>query len=292
MKNLQIKNLREPEFQGQHRISQIYLKQFGFKRDGKWYISVWRKFLNHTDIELIENFSKGINVFDLPYEDFKFRRHFENTCGVIEAKYGTIVKTLSNQNQLILKHKFLLFQYVAILICRTKPYRDFFDQLLKSEQTRMKFLKEITMFDKTNFSLIKEELDILKEDFQLNVAIGFLMNHLVRVFRVFDCVILKDYGNRGWFTSDNPVFIDKQKNDSWIIPIEAEIYFPLSKDYCLFMFHKQSELNTNPLRKFEINKITASDELTHKNICDRILHNYNEYLIFPAEIDKTYFDEQ
>ena len=48
----------EVEFQGQHRISQIYLKQFGFKKDGNWYISVWRKFLNHTDIELIQSFSK------------------------------------------------------------------------------------------------------------------------------------------------------------------------------------------------------------------------------------------
>ena len=41
-------NTTDVEFQGQHRISQIYLKQFGFKRDGKWYISVWRKFLSHT----------------------------------------------------------------------------------------------------------------------------------------------------------------------------------------------------------------------------------------------------
>jgi hypothetical protein len=138
---------------------------------------------------------------------------------------------------------------------------------------------------------LKEALDNLKTDFHLNMAIGFLMNHLVRVFRVFDFVILKDYGNRGWFTSDNPVILDKRGNHSWVIPLEAEIYFPLSKDYCLFMFHKESQLKTNPLRGFNTNKITQCDEVMHKNICDRTLHNENEYLIHPAEIDKTYFDD-
>jgi hypothetical protein len=68
------------------------------------YISVWRKFLNHTDIELVENFSKEINIFDLPYEDFKLRRHFEDASSIIEANYGTVIKTLTHQKQLISKH--------------------------------------------------------------------------------------------------------------------------------------------------------------------------------------------
>ncbi len=252
---------------------------------------MWRKFLSHTDIELIEDFSKEVNIFDLPYDDFKLRRHFENTSGIIETNYETVIKTLTHQKQLIPRHKDLLCHYVANLICRTKPYRDFYNQLLKNEQTRNKFLNEITMFDEASLTELKEALDILKADFQLNIAIGFLMNHLVRIFRAFNFIILKDYDNRGWFTSDNPVILDKQNNHSWIIPIETEIYFPLSKDYCLFMFHKESEIKTNLLRNCNTNKITQSDEVTHKNICDRTLHNDNEYLIFPAEIGKTYFDE-
>ncbi len=282
--------MTEPEFQGQHRISKIYLKQFGFKREDKWYISVWRKFINHTEIELIETFSKEVNIFDLPFFDFKLRRHFENTSNLIEKEYPKIINTLANQHQLIPRHKDILCHYVANLICRTKPYRNFFDLLLKSGQTRTKFLNEITMFNEETLPELKEFLDILKEEFQLNVAIGTLMNHLVRVFRAFSFVILKDYGNRGWFTSDNPVIIDKQNNHNWIVPIETEIYFPLSKDFCLFMFNKHSEVKTNPLRQYQINKVAQSDDMTHKNVSDRILHNDNEFLIFPAEIDKTYFD--
>jgi hypothetical protein len=281
--------MTEPELQGQHRISQIYLKQFGFKRDDKWYISVWRKFTDHTDIELIETFSKEVNIFDLPFADFKHRRHFENSSNLIEREYSKIINTLANQHQLIPRHKDILRHYVANLVCRTKPYRNFFGLLLKSEQARDKFLNEITMFKEETLPELQKLLDILKQEFQLNVAIGTLMNHLVRVFRAFSFVVLKDYDNRGWFTSDNPVILDKQNNHSWIIPIETEIYFPLSKDFCLFMFNKHSEIQKNHLRKYQINKVAPSDEATYKNISDRILHNNNDFLIFPVEIDKTYF---
>lgn len=283
--------MADVEFQAQHRISQIYLKQFGFKRECNWYISVWRKFVNHTEIESVAKFSIEINVFDLPYEDFKLRRHFENTSNIIEGEYPKIINTLTHQNKLIPRHKDILCHYVATLICRTKPHRDFFDLLLRDELTRNKFLSEITMFKEEELPELKHFLDILDEGFQLNVAIGSLMNHLVQVFRTFQFIILKDFDNRGWFTSENPVIVDKQNNHSWLVPLETEIYFPLSKDYCLFMFHKESKTKTNQLRRLPTNKITTSDEATHKNICDRTLHNENEFLIFPAEIGNTYFDE-
>lgn len=282
--------MTEPELQGQHRISQIYLKQFGFKRDDKWYISVWRKFINHTDIELIDTFSKEVNIFDLPFIDFKLRRHFENTSNQIESEYGKIINTLANQHQLIPRHKNILCHYVANLICRTKSYRNSFDLLLKSEQTKTKFLNEITMFQEETLPELQEFLGMLEQEFQLNIVIGTLMNHLVRIFRAFSFVILKDYGNRGWCTSDNPIILEKQNNHSWIVPIETEIYFPLSKNFCLFMFNKHSHIQTNQLRQFKINKVNPSDETTHRNISDRILHNDNEFLILPIEINKTYFD--
>ena len=282
--------MTEPELQGQHRISQVYLKQFGYKNADKWYISVWRKFLNKTGNELIETFSKEINIFDLPYEDFKLRRHFENSSNIIEGEYPKVINTIKNQHQLIPKHKDVLCHYVANLICRAKPYREFFDLLLKDEQTRNKFLAEIKMFDEEELPKLKQLLEVLTENFQLNIAIGALMNHLVRIFRKFNFVILRDFNNRGWLTSDNPVIVDKKENYSWIVPIETEIYFPLSKDFCLFMFHTNSRLKENPLRHLKINKVTMVDEAIHKNIWDMVSYNENQYLIFPAEIEQTFFN--
>jgi hypothetical protein len=51
------------------------------------------------------------------------------------------------------------------------------------------------------------------------------------------------------------------------------------------------EIKTNSLRSYRTNKLTQCDEATHKKICDRILHNENEYLIFPTEIDRLYFQK-
>lgn len=117
------------------------------------------------------------------------------------------------------------------------------------------------------------------------------MNYLVRVFRAFKFIILKDYNNKGWPTSDNPIILDKQGNSSWIVPIEAKIYLPLSKDFCLFMYNKNSEIHTNPLRNLIVNEINKISEEIYQNICERIMDNKNEYIIFPSEIEKTFFND-
>lgn len=162
------------EFQKQHRVSQVYLKQFGFLKEGEWHISVWRKFIHHTDIKPIRTFLTEINVFDLPFEDFKDRRHFENTSNIIEREYPKIINSLLYQHKLLPKHRYLLCHYAANLICRTNPYRQFFNRLLYNATTRNKFLEEITMFKEPEELVnLKNLLNNLHKDFQLNVVMGY-----------------------------------------------------------------------------------------------------------------------
>jgi len=118
-----------------------------------------------------------------------------------------------------------------------------------------------------------------------------MMMYLSKVFETFDCVILKAPEDKGWFTSDNPVTIDKQGNFGYLIPQEAEIYFPLSKVYCLFMFSEDSEIKTNTLQKLKKNKINLIDDVTHKSICDKITWNDNRYVVFFRDIPMTSFEE-
>ena len=105
------------EFQKQHRVSQVYLKQFGFLKEDRWHISLWHKFRDHADIELTQTYLREINIFDLPFEDFKDRRHFENTSNLIEREYPKIINSVLYQHKLLAKHRFLLCHYVANLIC-------------------------------------------------------------------------------------------------------------------------------------------------------------------------------
>jgi hypothetical protein len=278
--------MNEPENQGQHRISQVYLKQFGYQKDDDWWVSVYQIGKKTTDNKLVNDFTKETNIFDVPFKDFKIRRHFENTSSLIESRYRTVISNLTNQKQLIPKDRDLLCHFVPNLMCRTKPFRSFIDLLLRDRETRDKFINEITLLRGVNEET-RELLSIFKIDFQLNVVVGVVIEHLVTVLRQFKQVIIRDAEDKGWMTTDTPVFIDKQEHHEWIMPIEAELYFPLSRDYCLFMYHEKSEIDSNPLRKLKENKINTVNFETFDEITKRIVYNANEFIIMPTQMQET-----
>ena len=286
MKSTMPPSMNESEHQGQHRLSQVYLKQFGYQTDGEWWVSVSQKGKEFTDNVLIEEFTKETNIFDLPFKDFRIKRHFEKSSSLVENHYRKVISNLHNQKQTIAKDRDVLCNFVPNLMCRTKPFRHFINLLLNESDIRDKFINEITIFKENSKDTI-ELLSILQTEYQLNVVVGVLMNHLVTVLRHFKQVIIKDSENKGWITTDNPICLDKQGHNEWIMPIEAEIYFPLSKDFCLFMYHNKSELNTNPLRQLNVNKINSVDFATFDSITQKIVLNLNEFLIMPYPMDRT-----
>jgi len=277
---------KEPEFQGQHKIPQVYLKEFGYKKDDEWWLSVLKIGSRKTENVRIVDFTNETNVFDLPFKDMESRRHYENLFNKIENRYNTIIKNLLNQKKLIEKDSDYLNHFVANILCRTNPTRFFIFEFLKDDSIREKFINEITLFSEDR-ELTEKVLKIFKVEYQLNVALGTVINHFVHVFRNFNKVIIKECDGKGWLTTDSPVHIDKQGREEWLIPIEAEIYFPLSKDFCLFMYHPKSEISTNPLRKLKINKINKVDFSTFNSITKKVTFDFDEYLIMNTETEPT-----
>lgn len=268
----------EPEFQGQHKISQVYLKQFGYKVENDWFISVYECGTKNTSNLKISEFTKEVNVFDLPYSEPELKRSFENKSNIIENKYNTVISNIKNQKRLAPKDKDVLNHYVANIMCRTNPFRSWIDSLLRDSKKRDVFIEQMTMFD-DDAKDTKLSLDILKIDFQLNIAVGVMMDYLVHVFRSFHKVVLKSPEIEGWLTTDSPVHIDFQKEFQWIIPIETEIYFPLSRDYLLFMYHPKSEKNTNQLRKLRVDKVHSLEFNLFDDIAKRVAFDFDKYLI-------------
>jgi hypothetical protein len=280
------------ESQKQHRVPQVYLKQFGFEKDKIWYITIFDHAKNHTEDVSIKEFNYAINEFDLPSHDYKEKRHFELTAGKIEGMYKMVLNSIKNQRLLKQKHEDILRHFSSSLIVRSERHRSFFSEMLGDQKVRDRFLEEVTLFDKTNTPEdIKLAFSVLDSSMHLPLIQGILANHLVRVFRSFNAIILKDFDNRGWFTSDDPVCIDYQDNYSWLIPPEAEIYLPLSRELCLFLYndHVQTK-NTNPLRKLKINKIHPLNEYTHDTITKKIILNRNKSLIVPPKFRMYFFD--
>lgn len=270
-----------PEIQKQHRLSQVYLKKFGYKCDNNiWMISVMKLGTKKIDNVRISEFTAEKNIFDLPFKDIELRRHFEILSGKLENEYNKLINNINNQKCLIPQHKDLLNHFIPNILCRTTHFRNFINLLVQDIDARKKLLNEITMFQEDDNGQTEILLDILKPEGHLNIVIGTLMNHLVFLFRHFKKVILKSPNGYGWLTSDNPVYIDFQNHEEWILPIEAEIYVPLSKDYCVFLYHEQSEQKSNPLRKLRKDKVNNINFETFDCIANKIARNLDEYLIF------------
>ncbi len=289
-----------PEFQKQHQVSRVYLKQFGHTDDeGVDWVSVYKVGLKKTGDEKISQFTTETNIFDLPFEEPEIKRHFENLSGDLESQYNSLIKSLTSHKKLTPENKDLLNHFVPNLLCRTNRFRDFIKKTLNNKKGRSILLKEITMFSENENTLQELEfiLSQLTKDDELNIVICYVMNHLVYIFQRFDKVILKHYKNLGWLTSDNPVHIERFENFSWLIPVESEIYFPLSKDFCLFMFHKDSKFKENPLRNLKLDKVNivdfeTCDRVNKKMFLDDKAYLGFDYLIFNTKTEKTIFEEK
>lgn len=276
----------EPIYQQQHKVSQVYLKQFGYKIDKDYWLSVYKMGEKKTENVLIKNFTAETNIFDLPIDDFEIKRHFENLSSEVENFYRTVISNLHNQKRLTEKDKDVLNHFVANLLCRTNPFRRYINDLLNDDQTRDKLITEITMFS-NDTEENKLVLDHFGKDFQLNLVMGTLMNHLLNVFRTFKKVIIRDCDGKGWITTDSPIHLDNQGIYDWLIPVETEIYFPLSKDFCLFMYHPESEKTDNPLRKLRTDKVNKIPYELFEKISLKVGRDFDEYLIFCNHYEPT-----
>lgn len=274
--------------QGQHRISQVYLKHFGFKnQNGHWTISVHEIGNPITGKRFIKSFTKETNVFDITLFDDEVpevRRHFENNSKRIEDYYASVIRKIEKNGSLDEMSESILTHYVSNILCRTKRFRSFLESLIQPP-TRGLFFNEILMFSEK--SEHREFLESISPSFpineQINLIIGHVMNHLVRVFETFNLVIVKDFDDRGWLTTDNPVTLDIGEDYGWLVPPKTEVYFPLSRRYCLFMYNGNVS-GENELRKIESGKLIDSSDKIHEFITKKITSNATDYLVFPFDM--------
>lgn len=273
--------------QGQHRISQTYLKQFGFQdKNTKWWISTWKLGEEFTGNKSIKSFSKELNIFDLPAKNIKTRRTFEDFSSTLETHYPLIVKEIGTNGKLSQKGLAILAQFMINLLCRTIPFRELIDNFLKSDK-RDYFLNEITYYHEDKGKQLIETLKKIKIDYQLNFVIFSVWYYYVNTLTSsnFDYVILKDFDNRGWITTDNPVVLRNNINESTLFSKETEIYFPISKDYCLYIDHRDYN-RSNSFRGKGNMEIAEVDEITQERIYDIIWRNSYQYVIHPTDLGR------
>ncbi len=277
-------------YQEQHRISKAYLKGFSF-RDKNQAIRICVLELDNPLVQHkhIKSFTKAVNLFDSGLADPEFTRYFEVGSSKVETNYPKVLKAISITGTLDQGNRDHLIRFVPNLLIRQIRFRDFFLlRIFEHPNIRTKLYNEISIFhenpdeSKKIWELVDPDLPA-KE--QLNLFSGEIWNHLMEVFSRFTFVILKANPYTSWFTSDNPVIIDTRDNEeAWILPPQSEIYFPMSREYLLFLYNHRVHSN-NPLRKYPSDSVSVvSRELQHEIMWDRIRLSAHQYIICGDDI--------
>lgn len=273
--------------QGQHRISQVYLRQFGFRdKNNAAIISVLEVGNPVTQYKKIRSFTKETNLFDTTLADPNHSRYFENYSQKIETDYPDVINDLKINSLLSPSSRNQLVHFVANLFIRQSKTREYFlIPILEDKAIRTKLFNDITITsDNPNLTkLVLEEIAIDTEGSiqdKLNLIAIEIWRHLNIIFNQFTFVILKAQDGTGWFTSDNPVIVDTRDNvEAWIIPPQAEIYFPISPEYLLFM-HNHRVISTNPLTLLPREIVTiATPEIQHEIMMNQISKSADKYHI-------------
>lgn len=281
--------------QNQHRVSQVYLKEFGYQTEsGQWKISALEtdkfKLMHNLDKlffsqKSIESVTAEYNIFDVIDENPNNRTLFEDANGKIETLYPTIINELKKNSILSEDSVGALIQYIPNLLCRVESFRQLILSHINSNN-RLPFLRAMCTLHEDKGNGYIKILDKLPIEAQLNPVCFVVMEHIMNKLSYFDYVILGEYQNRGWVTSDNPVVLDNNISSNTIFSIDTEVYFPLSKDFCIFFSHPNAKVKNNILRTYRNKSFINATEEIQEMIYKKVRMNADKLIFLPLEMNK------
>jgi Protein of unknown function (DUF4238) len=276
----------------QHIIPQVYLREFGYiDTNNQWRIST----VDLSTKELIHKYSKPVfcqksiesittekDIFDVPF--LLSKRGFEELNGKIETEYPKLISELGNSSELSPEGTTILIHIVSNLLCRTVHYRELVRLYLNSHN-KPYFIKAIWKPLEGTADPFISTLEKFPDEEQLNMICLIIMNNILYKLSTFRYRILKDFDNRGWITCDNPVVLENAVSQNSIFSINTGIYFPLSKDFCAYLYHRNATIQDSPLRDMGDEVFINTTEETQEMIYERIRQNAVRYIFFPGQIN-------
>lgn len=283
--------------QNQHRVPQVYLKEFGYRtKGGQWKISALEKkqfpqmkesnkiFYSQQNIKSV---TAEYNIFDLDGGDPNGISGFEDLNGKLENWYPKIIGDLRRNNKLSDNSEGILIQLISNLLCRGEQFRELIDGFLNSE-SRLRFLQAMCCFLNDKGDGFINYLNSIPIELQLNPACVVVIDHILNKLSSFDYIILKDFNNRGWITSDNPVVLDNNRElGGSVFSVNTELYLPLSKDLCVFFSHSNAKNKSNQLRAFENKSVVNASQEIREMIYDKVRLNSDKFIFSPSIIKET-----
>jgi hypothetical protein len=274
----------------QHRVSAVYLREFGFKEGEQWKITTLEKKKRELMQRIgkrwvgeksIDSVTTAPNEFDLKGADPDLRRLLEENFSKIETDYAKLVAEV-NSGSLRDETAAKIAHFIASLLIRSKRFREVIDRILSLSNAGT-FLEHmcVLMEPNTTQALVAKVMAIPIEH-RLNHACVLVWHQLSIKLASFEMVVMKDYDNSGWSTSDEPVILQNNFTSNSILSIDTELWFPLSKDYCLFMYHKNSPHRQHPLRKHPHGTFIQAGEWERHVFSEFVFERAREYVFFSS----------
>jgi len=277
--------------QKQHRVSQVYLKGFGDKKDEQWMLPTMERLTSMSlhgigkpwsvedqDIRKLTITDGEFNLIDVAQED---QDALENFFGKLENQYPSVIRTLG-QKQLHDTTRDYLAGFMATLLIRSSRFRH--RMRLELEQPSLPaFLRTMTMYMDTKEA--KARITNILEfapTARLNHACYAIWHHLYYRLRdgSFKMVFMQDK-EYGWPTCDDPVVIRNfAARGGSLLGRATEIYFPISREWCVFMYDSHCRYQLNPLRKHDDRSFIASTEWLRHVVWEEVLQNAARNIFF------------
>jgi hypothetical protein len=280
--------MKNPENQNQHKLPQVYLRQFGYKHKEQWKVSTKVIGENFVRQKSIESFLSEINVFKIDSDQNEIQNIFEEFNCLLEDEFLRIISDLDNNGQLSEKSQAYIYQLIPNLLVRTDIVRNLVRELLESD-ARTNFLTIICIhkadslesLHKMAFFKMLNEPNV--DESIINKALIFFADHFFRKLAWYEIVILKSQENKPWFTSDNPIILKNRKQKFNFMTNQSEVYFPLNPSYIIYLHHKESTDSRNKFRKYEKNKIYEVNNRDNILLQRKIMLNLDKHLIITGE---------
>lgn len=291
--------IKFPPNQDQHKLPQVYLKEFGYLKREQWLVSIINKGEKFTRQKSIGSFTAETNVFDIESEDDRFPRMFESLNCDLENLYHEMLKDLDDNNVVPDKCWEIIVQFTPNMMVRSDFWRNFVKGILESEH-RNTFLEiTISVLSKSYVDLQnlkeKEFYKLISNgeitNSKLNKVLLLFLNYILHHLNPLKLIVLVAPDGKEFFTSDCPVNFKPNQIEGklGLFSVDTEVYFPLSPKYLAY-FHFEGSKNSNPILKklknrgiYKVIEIMSEEEYDNL-IQNEIIRASDEFIIVPKEL--------
>lgn len=281
--------------QYQHIVPQVYLKLFGFQREGipkRWFVSVNQYGKSGWKYRDIKKFLGEYNLYDL--ESNQTIRIIETGNGKIEDRIRKIISYLDKNDIIQPEIHMDLAETVANFLCRSKICLEWITNISNTKPNEFWELitNQSSLFESEDIraKVFEGLIGLPKKEIRNNLML-FYMDFVKQILCKMNLVVFKNADEFYLFTSDHPVkLLDAGFGE--LLNYKFQIYFPLTPNYLIYFYWNTDDCKVNSVKKsLQNGKVSKLNNELYDYYCNDVLTNMVENFIV-APIDAKLLKEE